>query len=112
MGATVNPLDSTDEVRAHLLLTERVYEEDGQWVSECEESGIASSGVSVPEALAAFDGPIQVYLEALNDAGDLKRVKSHQRVRIILDREDAQYPERRRQADLVTERSASPNRRC
>lgn len=56
---------------AHLLLPIRLHEEDGQWVAVCDDLDVSSFGDSVPAAVAAIDEALQVYLETLQDVGEL-----------------------------------------
>ena len=96
--------ESANTVNAHLLLTARVHEEDGQWVSECEELGVASFGASVTEALSALDEAIEVYLQTLLDIGELQRTLVERQIRIIPGNEQNLDASGHRRDDLVTER--------
>ncbi|HTE83670.1 MAG TPA: hypothetical protein VK821_02985 [Dehalococcoidia bacterium] len=59
----------------YVLLTFRAYEEDAQWVSECEELGVASCGGTIQEALDSLGEATLLYLETLADEeGELERV--------------------------------------
>jgi predicted RNase H-like HicB family nuclease len=59
---------------AYVDLHFRAFQEDNQWVSECVELGVASCGDSMQEALAAIVDATTLYLETLEDEGELEGV--------------------------------------
>jgi predicted RNase H-like HicB family nuclease len=59
---------------AYVDLHFRAFPEDNQWVSECVELGVTSCGDTMQDALAAVLDATTVYLETLEDEGELDRV--------------------------------------
>jgi predicted RNase H-like HicB family nuclease len=62
------------EDHGRITLTYRVPQEGDQFVSICDELGVASCGDSREEALEAVEDATRVYLEALIEEGELARV--------------------------------------
>lgn len=58
----------------YIVLTFRVQQEGDQYVSVCEELGIASCGDTLEEAFAALEDAANVYLATLEDESELARV--------------------------------------
>lgn len=58
---------------AHILLTLRVHRERSQYVSVCDELDVASCGASIEEAFANVIDAVEIYLDTLEDAGELER---------------------------------------
>ena len=51
-----------------------VEKEDGQFVSSCPQLGVASCGDTLDEALDNLDEALELYLNDLEETGDLERV--------------------------------------
>src|SRR5438477_4167563 len=66
--------DMAPRAAGYVDLTMRVYPEDDQYVSECIELGVASSGATIEEAFEAIADAAAVYLNALEQAGEIERV--------------------------------------
>jgi len=62
------------EIRGHVRLHFRVFEEDGQWVGRCQELGISTCADTRAEAEAGVIEATTLYLETLEDEGELGRV--------------------------------------
>ena len=58
----------------YIILTFKVHAEDGQYVSECPELGVASCGDTIDKAFKAVQDATAVYLETLTDEGETERV--------------------------------------
>ena len=58
----------------HVLLTFKAYEEDGQYVSTCEELDVASCGATLEAAFQAIEDATRLYLDVLADQDELRRV--------------------------------------
>lgn len=59
---------------AYVDLHFRAFPEGNQWVSECLELGVTSCGDTMQDALAAIVDATTLYLETLEDEGELERV--------------------------------------
>lgn len=57
-----------------VVLTMVVEEEDGQFVSYCEELGTSSCGDTIQEAFENIEEAVEVHLSALSEVGELHRV--------------------------------------
>ena len=57
----------------YLDLTVQIYNDDGEWISECVELGINSCGTTVEEAAHAAVEAIGVYLQTVEEVGLLER---------------------------------------
>ena len=55
------------ERAGYILITFRVFPEDEQFVSRCEELGVASCGDTAAEALDNIVDATELYLEAVGD---------------------------------------------
>jgi predicted RNase H-like HicB family nuclease len=64
------------ETRGHVRLHFRTFEEDGQWVSRCQELGISTCADTRAEAETGIIEATTLYLETLEDEGELGRVLS------------------------------------
>jgi predicted RNase H-like HicB family nuclease len=71
------------EIPVYLDLHFTGHEEDGQWVSECVELGVASCGDTAQEALEAVLEATNLYIETLKDEGELERVFRERSIRVI-----------------------------
>ncbi|MGH2584193.1 MAG: type II toxin-antitoxin system HicB family antitoxin [Dehalococcoidia bacterium] len=69
--------------RGYILLTFKVHEEDGQYVSECDELGVASCGDTIQEAFDAIEDAVTSYLETLEEEGERERVFAERGIRIL-----------------------------
>lgn len=69
---------------AHILLTLRVYREGGQYVSICDELDVASCGGTIDEAFANVIEAVEVYLDTLDDVGELERTLAERSLSINL----------------------------
>jgi predicted RNase H-like HicB family nuclease len=58
----------------YVLLTFRGHEEDGQYVSACEELGVASCGDTIEAAFDALEEAVALYLDVLEEDGERERV--------------------------------------
>jgi predicted RNase H-like HicB family nuclease len=70
-------------VDGYIVLTLKVHEEDGQYVSECVELGVASCGETIDEAFDAIKDATAVYLTTLEDEGELEGVLAERGVRVV-----------------------------
>lgn len=75
--------DSATYVDLHFT----VREEDGQWVSECVELGVATCGDTLQEALSAILDATSLYIESLRDEGELDRVFGERGLQALPDAE-------------------------
>ena len=67
----------------HVVLTFKVHEEDGQYVSRCEELGVASCGDTIQEAFDSILDATLVYLDTLQDEGERERVFAERGIEVI-----------------------------
>ncbi|MGD9891260.1 MAG: type II toxin-antitoxin system HicB family antitoxin [Dehalococcoidia bacterium] len=67
----------------YVLLTFKVHEEDGLYVSECEELDVASFGETIEETFNSLEDAVTVYLSALEDEGERERVFAERGIMII-----------------------------
>ena len=67
----------------YIVLTLKVHQEDGQYVSECPELGVASFGETIGEAFEAIKDATAVYLATLDDEGELERILAARGIAII-----------------------------
>ena len=58
--------------------------EDGQFVSSCPQLGIASCGDTLDEALDNLDDALVLYLNDLEETGDLARVFQERDIMLTL----------------------------
>lgn len=75
----------------HVLLTFRAWQDDGQWVSVCEELAVASQGASGGDAIEKVIEATVLYLNTLEDVGERRRVFDERDIEVELG-----LPERRR----------------
>lgn len=68
--------------RGSILVTGVVKEEDGQFASYCRELETASCGDTVAEALGNLWEAVQVYLDALEETGEIHSVLRDRNIRI------------------------------
>jgi predicted RNase H-like HicB family nuclease len=83
LEACVSQVDKVIRSPGYILLTFKVHEEDGLYVSECEELQVASFGDTIEEAFNALEDAVIVYLNALDDEGDRERVFAERGIEII-----------------------------
>ncbi len=74
---------TTSRVAGYVLLTLRARREGEQYVSECVELGVASCGGTIDEAFEAIKDAAAVYLQTLDDEGELERVLAARGVEVI-----------------------------
>lgn len=67
----------------HIRPTFRAYREDDQWVSECRELDTASCGDTVDEAFDALLDATLVYLQTLEEIGELAHVLKERNVEVV-----------------------------
>jgi predicted RNase H-like HicB family nuclease len=58
----------------YVVLTLRAYPEGKQWVSECLELGVTSCGHTIEEALENIRDAVAVYLDAIQEQGEIARI--------------------------------------
>lgn len=76
-------MTSIDEhIIGYVVLTGTVEREDEQYVSYCQELGVASCGDTIDEALENLGDAIQVQLDALVETGELRRVFHERNIRV------------------------------
>jgi predicted RNase H-like HicB family nuclease len=63
-----------ERIMGHVVLTGIIEKEEGQLVSYCPELGVASCGDTIDETLDNLGDALQVYLDALEETGELRRV--------------------------------------
>lgn len=73
----------TAETAGFIELTFRVYPEDGQSVSECDELGVTSCGDTIDEALLNLDDATSLYLSAITESGDRARIFAERGVTML-----------------------------
>lgn len=64
----------TTETVGHVVLTFRVHEEDGTYVSVCEELGVTSCGDTIHEAFDNLADAVILYLDTLEEEGERERM--------------------------------------
>lgn len=79
----------------YVELTFKVTEEDGQYVSSCDEFDIASCGDTVDEAMENIIDAVNVYLQTLFEIGDLNRFLKEKAVIVKTYRVSKRTPPRR-----------------
>lgn len=62
------------QIEGYVTLLGVVEKEDGQFVSSCPQLGVASCGDTLDEALDNLDEALELYLNDLEETGDLERV--------------------------------------
>lgn len=60
--------------QGYVLLAFRVFEEDGQYVSECVELGVASCGDTIDEAFKNIREASMLYIDTLEQEGERERL--------------------------------------
>jgi predicted RNase H-like HicB family nuclease len=71
-----------ERIMGHIVLTGIMEREGDQFVSYCPELGVASCGDTIDEAIDNLDDALQVYLDALEETGELRRVFREKNIRI------------------------------
>jgi predicted RNase H-like HicB family nuclease len=71
------------QAAGYILLTFKVHEEGEQYVSECIELGVASCGATIDEAFEAIRDATTVYLQTLEDEGELEQVFAERAITIL-----------------------------
>jgi len=71
----------------YICLTHRVYHDDetGQWVSECPELDVASCGDTMEEAFENITDAVELYLNGLEEDGELERIFRERSIRALWD---------------------------
>lgn len=72
----------SEQARGHLGLHFRTYQEDGQWTSECTELGVGSCGDTLEEATRNIVDATVLYLQVLQDEGQLAQVLREQGLQV------------------------------
>lgn len=67
----------------HIVITLKAHREGEQYVSECVELGLASCGDTLDEAFQAIQNAVTVYLETLQDEGELERVLAERKITVV-----------------------------
>lgn len=70
------------QIKGYILLTCRVFEEDGLYVGECVELGVSSFGNTVGEALDALAEATTLYMNTLEAEGQVNRVLKERGLKI------------------------------
>lgn len=67
----------------YILLTFKVHEEDGHYVSECDEFEVSSCGETIEEAFDALEDAVILYLTTLEEEGERERVFTERKIDVI-----------------------------
>lgn len=57
----------------YVILTQRFYQEEGQWVGDCEELGVAHCGDSLDEVRAGLEELLMLTLNTMESVGERER---------------------------------------
>ena len=57
----------------YVILTLRFYQEEGQWVGDCEELGVAHCGDSLDEVRAGLEELLMLTLNTMEGVGERER---------------------------------------
>ncbi len=57
----------------YVILTLRFYQEEGQWVGDCEELGVAHCGDSLDEVRAGLEELLMLSLSTMESVGERER---------------------------------------
>lgn len=57
----------------YVILTLRFFHEEGQWVGDCEELGVAHCGDSLDEVRAGLEELLMLTLNTMESVGDRER---------------------------------------
>ena len=57
----------------YVILTMRFFQEEGQWVGDCEELGVAHCGDSLDEARAGLEELLALTLNTMASVGERER---------------------------------------
>lgn len=71
----------TGRTSGHIVRTFRVHEEDGRYVSVCDELDVPSCGDTIDEAFENLADAVTLYLNTLDDAGESERVFTERNIR-------------------------------
>ena len=71
------------QTAGYIVLTLKAHKEGDQYASECAELGVGSCGSTLDEAFEAIKDATLVYLETLEDEGELERVFAERGITII-----------------------------
>ncbi len=82
----------------HIHLTFRFYQEDGQWVAECEELGVSSCGATLDEAVRNLREATDEYLNAIEEEGQRERIFREAGIRVLAGPPPLEAPPRTVQA--------------
>ena len=58
---------------SYVILTLRFFQEEGQWVGDCEELGVAHCGDSLDEVRAGLEDLLALTLDAMESVGERER---------------------------------------
>ncbi len=58
---------------SYVILTLRFFQEEGQWVGDCEELGVAHCGDSLDEARAGLEELLALTLDTMESVGERER---------------------------------------
>ncbi|MGI8554479.1 MAG: type II toxin-antitoxin system HicB family antitoxin [Dehalococcoidia bacterium] len=70
-------------IRGHVRLHFRTFQEDGQWVGRCQELGISTCADTRAAAQTGIIEATMLYLETLEDEGELEQILSSHGLRLI-----------------------------
>jgi len=96
----------------YIVLTFKVWPEEDQFVSLCEELGTASCGDTVDEAIANIREAVILYLNTLEDLGERQRVFRERNIAV------RSTPKHRRRSlpvgvgEFVTRQCVDISKRC
>lgn len=71
------------EIRGHVRLHFRTFQEDGQWVGRCLEFGVSTCADTRTEAQAGIIEATTLYLETLEAEGELRHILSQHGLQVI-----------------------------
>lgn len=75
-------MDKGPSVVGHVVFTGVIEKEGDQFVSHCPELDVASCGDTVDEAVGNLGDAIEIYLNDLEETGELRRVFHERRISI------------------------------
>lgn len=68
---------------SYVILTYKVWAEKGQFVSECQELGVASCGDTIDEAFRNIQDAVTLYLNSIEEQGDRPRIFKERGIRML-----------------------------
>jgi predicted RNase H-like HicB family nuclease len=90
---------------SYVTLTFRAYPEDGQYAAECLELGVASCADTPGEALDAVVDATELYLQAIEDEGERRRIFAEHGIHVTSSDIDEEVTIPIRPREVVTRRS-------